>query len=81
MMSVADALARKTEQARAVFYSVVSYRHIANLSIERAVELHMSLFGIPMDQFDNVLKQYRSCANEAKDMMKIPDMCRACPEA
>jgi hypothetical protein len=81
MMSVADALARKTEQARAVFYSVVSYRHIANLSIERAVELHMSLFGIPMDQFDNVLQQYYACAREAKDMMKIPDMCRACPEA
>ncbi len=79
-MNVAEALARRSEQARAVFYSVTAYRHISNVTIERAVELHMTLHGIDMARFDAVMEQYRSCVRDARGIMEIPGQCKDCPE-
>ena len=81
LMTPADALSRKSEKARALFWSVCSYRHIANVSIERAVELHMSLCKIDMAEFDNMIRMYNNVAHDAQGLIEVPGMCKKCPEA
>lgn len=81
MSGLADVLARKSEEARALFWSVCSYRHIANVTIERAVELHMSLCKMDMVHFDRMLRLYNSVAHDAKGLIEVPGLCKKCPEA
>ena len=81
MMSVVEALARRSEEARAVFYSVTAYRHISNVSIERAIELHMVRFGIDMAEFERVSMMYHRCASDTRGLIDDIGPCRECPEA
>lgn len=79
MFPVAEALSRRSESARAVFYTVTGIRKVANVSIERAVEVVMEMHGVDMAQFDNVIAMYKNCERDARSLMNIPAMCKVCP--
>jgi hypothetical protein len=80
-MSLGDLLARKSEQARLVWNHVRAQRQIANISIERSVELFMVLEDIDMAKFDTVLALYHSTNRDAKAAGYEYPPCKKCPEA
>lgn len=81
MSGLAEVLARKSEESRALFWSVCSYRQISNVTIERAVELHMTLVKMDMVHFDRMLHLYNSAAHDARGLIDVPGLCKKCPEA
>lgn len=80
-MGLTDALARKSEQSRAVFNHVRAQRQIANVTIERSIELFMLLEGIDMIEFERVERNYRNAAAAAREDGFVETPCRKCPDA
>jgi hypothetical protein len=80
-MSLGELLARKGEQARAVFYHVRAQRQIANVTIERSVELFMMEEKIDMVEYEQIIRLYHRTAKDASDAGFTSDPCKKCPQA
>lgn len=80
-MGIGEALARKSEQARAVFYHVGAQRQIANITIERSVEMFMIKEKIDMREFERVLDLYKKTSRTARENGYEEHPCTKCPQA
>lgn len=81
MNKLMDLFRSQNNEAIGVYEHVTAQQQIANVAVDRSIELYMAKNAVPPEDFDRLRKAFTRVAKLAAQLGLRDDKCKECPAA